>query len=630
MKKIKVFILNNYSFVIIGLFVLVIVVFGIIKQDNIIVTVNDNMDSNISIYKMIRDNHLFGKNNGSIPFLGGVVNTSQFRSELNLSGWLYYFLSPLVAYYSFFILRILLSSLGFYFLAKKLKDYNEINVDKNLWCICGFLYGLLGTWPQAALGFAALPWFTLITYVFIKTGKKRYIPLFLFPMFLTSFVLIGIFVIFYVFVFFFVISIAKKKIYIPLLICFFGLIVIAGIMNYHYFFYYFPNSYIDKSFIKQIKPVIYNETIFQSLALFPRSLLGSTFYYHAGGACLKYTVIPFILIYALYCALDCIKNRKINKREFLFFILICCCLFNTFLTCFDKNYFFRTYLFPFANNFSFYRISWLSPFFMFVCLAIALEHHGWDLIRKIILIVFILLSFDPRNEINKNFTYLFCFFTIVILTIENKISLKGIILILVFIAITFDPRYQQRNSMYNELYWNNCFAKHKIDINHEWTWREFYSENLFNEIKEGINYDGSWSIAFGIEPSVLQYNGIKTLDGYYSNYSKEYHDTFERLIGPLLNIDRNHRTYWEKSGGIRAYVYSLFYAFIPPKHFSIKETGLYIDSNVFKEMNGKYIFSRFKISNWEKLGIVQIGRTYSSPDSPYKIYVYMLIDNTRR
>ena len=58
---------QNYGIITLGIYILILNIFAIVMRDNIYVTLNDNMDSNVPIYKMIRDTDLFWKFNESIP-----------------------------------------------------------------------------------------------------------------------------------------------------------------------------------------------------------------------------------------------------------------------------------------------------------------------------------------------------------------------------------------------------------------------------------------------------------------------------------------------------------------------------------------------------------------------------------
>lgn len=570
---------QNYGIIILGIYILILIIFAIVMRDNIYVTLNDNMDSNVPIYKMIRDNDLFWKFNESIPFLGGEVLRAEYRVELSVQSWIYALFPTLVAYYAVYILKVLGASLGFYFLSIKIKEYDKINTNPNLWCLCGLVYGILGTWPHAALGFASLPWWCLCVYMIYKTGKKRYIPILLIFVFTTSFTMLALFALFYTAIFLIVVSVKERKINFKLLSGLVMLIAAYTVTNSHHVLQGLHGS---RETIKSLKSSSYSETVFQSLGKFKDAFLFKNGYYHTGGATLRYVVIPVCTIFLIFLIISAIRKKIRNKKVLILYITIYgCIIFNTLACCFDNNALFRR-LIPFASGFGFSRFAWLSPFMWLVLFALVCDYIN----KKVIAICFLILA---------------------------------------FCSTAFDPMYTQSNSMYNELYCNiaallgnNSFK----DGNHEWTWREYYSEDLFDTVKNEIGYDGEWAVAYGIEPSVLQYNGIKTLDGYYSNYPLDYHDKFEKLIYPELERDEAHKSYWERSSGMRAYIWSSEWEFLSPKEFELTQTELYMDMDVFKEMNGKYIFSRVQITNSAELGISLINTVHTDEYSPYTVYVY--------
>lgn len=582
-NQIKYGLRKHYGLFIVGGYILAVILFGIIVQDNIYVALTDNMDSNIPIYKMIRDNELFWKFEESIPFLGGEVLRADYRVELSVQSWIYALFPTLLAYYIVYLIKVLGSSIGFYLLAKKIKKYDGINLKENIWCVCGLLYGILGTWPHAAIGFASLPWWCLNVYMIYKTKKKRYIFSSLLFVFTTSFTMLALFALFYTAVFIVVVTIKKRKIILALI---FDFIVLSGayiIANSHHVLQGIGGS---KETIKSLKASSYTETILQSLFKFKQAFFFENSYYHTGGSILRYIIIPICTVFLFVFIFSLIRKRNLNRKIAILYIVIYgCIIVNTLACCFDNNKFFREII-PFASGFGFSRFAWLSPFLWIILMALVCEF------------------------------------------LTNKVII-GSFIILGFASVIFDPLYTQLNSMYNDLYCNvsALFGNDQFkDGNHEWTWKEYYSEELFDKIKNDIGYDGSWSLAYGIEPSVLQYNGIKTLDGYYSNYSLEYHDQFQKLISPELEQDESHKSYWESSVGVRAYLWSKDWDFLAPKDFELKESDLYIDMDVFREMNGKYIFSRVKIKNSNDLGLSLIQSTHTHKESPYEVYVYCLED----
>lgn len=195
--------------------------------------------------------------------------------------------------------------------------------------------------------------------------------------------------------------------------------------------------------------------------------------------------------------------------------------------------------------------------------------------------------------------------------------------IAIALSIIWDPEYDTISSMYNILHVNYSIACNKEEVpNQYWRWHDFYAEDLFEEIKKDISYEGEWSVAYGLDPAVLQYNGIRTLDGYYNNYSSEYKQKWEQLIAPILETSDSVAAYWHESNGIRAYLYSTEWDF-PGKHSinEIEEAELLIEPDVLRELKGKYVFSLVEISNEEELGLQYIGE-WRDKRGIYNVRVY--------
>ena len=96
---------------------------------------------------MIRDNGLFWKYDESIPFLGGVLPRSQYKVELSLQSWIYMLMPTLAAYYTVYILKIVMSSIGFFALAINLEKYEKVKYcNKNIWELL-----LIGIWNARRL-----------------------------------------------------------------------------------------------------------------------------------------------------------------------------------------------------------------------------------------------------------------------------------------------------------------------------------------------------------------------------------------------------------------------------------------------------------------------------------------------
>ena len=112
--KRKEIILFLIVFGIAGLFVFVSVIYG----ENFHLCINDNLDSNIPIFKMIRDNNIFWNQEKEIPFLHGDITRGEYHIGLSLEAWIYMVFPPFIAYVVTRLLAYLISVLGFFLIAK--------------------------------------------------------------------------------------------------------------------------------------------------------------------------------------------------------------------------------------------------------------------------------------------------------------------------------------------------------------------------------------------------------------------------------------------------------------------------------------------------------------------------------
>ena len=151
---------------------------------------------------------------------------------------------------------------------------------------------------------------------------------------------------------------------------------------------------------------------------------------------------------------------------------------------------------------------------------------------------------------------------------------------------------------------------------------EFYSAKLFEKAKADIGYEGEWSVAYGFHPAILEYNNIATLDGYLGFYEQSYKEAFRKIIEPALERMPVTKDYYD-TWGARAYLYSGTDNSIvmATRSYQVTDTDIYMNAEAFKELGGKYIFSRIELSNEKEAGLIRIG-TYTEETSPYTLHVY--------
>ncbi|MCX6295669.1 MAG: DUF6044 family protein [Bacteroidetes bacterium] len=157
------------------------------------------------------------------------------------------------------------------------------------------------------------------------------------------------------------------------------------------------------------------------------------------------------------------------------------------------------------------------------------------------------------------------------------------------------------------------------------SFNQFYAQKQFNEIKTFINkpQNSYRVISVGIHPSIAQFNGFYTLDGYFPSYPLEYKHEFREIISPELDKSKKLKDYFDNWGS-RCYAFSSETGldFVDPKYRRIQQLDYNFDA--FKKMGGEYIISRAEIDlgNNTKLKLV---KTFSKYDSYWKIYLYEVL-----
>ena len=211
---------------------------------------------------------------------------------------------------------------------------------------------------------------------------------------------------------------------------------------------------------------------------------------------------------------------------------------------------------------------------------------------------------------------------IILCRLHWKTVFKFVLLVLAFVSVCRIPNYYNhiRVNAHKFLYDTFGIEKYKY-ANNLLSYGEFYSPNLFERIKHDINYQGEWSVVFGLQPSLLYYNQISALDGFLSYYPMSYKKKFDKLLEPLFNAYPDVKASFDSWAG-RAYIFPNNPSHHPQWLDLEPEVDMLINPSVFREMGGKYVFSRVKIKNASELGLTERGVYDKQEGSPYIIYVY--------
>lgn len=155
----------------------------------------------------------------------------------------------------------------------------------------------------------------------------------------------------------------------------------------------------------------------------------------------------------------------------------------------------------------------------------------------------------------------------------------------------------------------------------------FFAENQFHAIRDHIDEEPSgYRVAsLGIHPSIAQYNGFYTLDGYFINYPLSYKHAFRKVIAGELDKNDDLKEYFDNWGS-RIYLFSS----------ELKERGEYvmnragndfeiarldIDHHAFRALGGRYILAAVRINQDSNPGI-RFLKAFKDPSSAWDIYLY--------
>lgn len=557
----------------IGILIVILYVlpFIILGQDSYII-IHDNLDGEF-IYRIIlaRNGYLFSSNATVEQIMNGIPR-SVFPSGLNITIWLLLVLQPFTAYIVNMFLVRLVAFIGMYVLLKK----HFLQGDEHILAVFGssLCFSLLPFYYIHGLTIAGQP---LLLYSFMNLLKNDFkvydfIIILIFP-FYSSLVLSGVFILFILGCYFFYDTLKNKAINLAF---FSGLLILGltyALVEYNLInIMFLSNSFVSHrtEWIPDVWDYSFKDDIARSLSNF---LFGQ---YHAASLHTAIVVsLPFV-------AAILIKKRALRKeRSRLLLISITLALIISFL--YGLFHWIGstplTEKFPLLRTFQFSRFHWLHPLIWYIIFALVLS-----------------------------------------IVCQRKYG-KYVVLLLVAFQLAYVTSWN-----YNTMSHIKIIIKKKIGRRiSEVSYREFFSEDLFQQITESINQPkSSYRVAsIGIHPSIAQYNGFYTLDSYQNNYSLEYKHKFRRIIKNELAKSEKWRKYFDNWGS-RCYV---FVAEMEKegsqvrKEWGIKIYDLSLNTEAFKKMGGKYIFSAVEIVNAAD-NQLELVRVFDHADSAWRIFLY--------
>ena len=553
----------------------------LIYRDNSYIAVHDNLDLFVAHFRVMKLNDAFFAHGVTLPIVGG-LDRDVFGSEFSLYNIMYYLFPGIAAYFIGYALKIIIGLWSFTLLARDIyrDDYKRY---KPLAWVVGTAFGMIPVFPAYGIAFTSVP---LLIYILrriyfaesIKGSIKWYIALFAYPL-LSYFSYHGFFILGYIFVAVFVLWIRDRR--FPARI-FVSLIILSlGYMTFEYRLFG-AMLFSDTETIRN-SMVISSLSIGEVLKLAAEGFLNSQF--HCQDSHL-YVILPISIIAIIFFNVKHIRDKEPRKIltdpvNLVFLWIIGNSLVYGFYNYEPLRGLVET-LVPKLKGFQFDRTIFFNPFLWYALIFLICKR-----------------LYDT--------------------SLKAWVLIANFAVTLALLLVMFEPQ------VYNDFYYTCYNQAYKI-IKHKDTstvnYREFYSENLFNRIKADIDYDNEWAVAYGMHPAVLEYNGISTLDGYIGMYTEEYKGKWRAVIAPALNRSPEFKVYFDEWGP-RAYVFSGNgeNTYAPLRELNLEDYNLYIDPDALKDLGCKYIFSRVGIMNDKELGLTLKG-VYTSPDSPYEIYLY--------
>lgn len=557
----------------IGAQALVFLVYG----EESYITVQDNLDLFMAHFQVMKYWNGWFSHDAVMPMLGG-ISRDLLSSEWNLYNILFTFLPPFTAYMAGYFLKILIGMGSFVLLAKDMYRENFERYRGIAW-VMGLCYGMLPLFPAYGIAFASIPLAVLILKkIYERAGKRWYLLLFAYPL-LSYFSYFGFFLLAYLVCAVIILSVRDKKVCGRLILALF--VLAAGYVCFEYRL--FGQMLFSDAETIRASMVDTDLNFTGVIGQIREAFLTPVFHASSDHAAF---VLPVCILFLLWRIAELIRRGEGKRiwKEGLLWVL----LFIVFNCLVNGLYFWGGFrrlfemLVPPLKGFQFNRTTFFNPFLWYAAFFLVLKY-----------------CYDKKKLLwRRTANLLACIAAAVIILTP---------------------------AVYNEFYWT-CYHQAYRAVKHTevnlLNYREYYSKTLMERIKEDIDYGGEYAAGYGLNPAVLEYSGIATLDGYLGFYAQSYKEEFTKLIYPSYERVPDWQIYYGEWGA-RAYLYagSGESIYNPYRNQTLSDSHLYIDGDQFRKMGGKYLFSRYELENMEELGFWLRG-VYADESSPYTIYLY--------
>lgn len=594
-----------FGIVIVGIFLFAVGIFYAVIRENSYIAVQDNLDLFMAQFAMLKNEDIFFSHGVSAPFLGG-VSRDVLPSELSLYTVLFMFLPPFAAYVVGYILKVIIAviSCRLLFIDIVSRSNPEKENDShvlNLATLVGLLYGILNLFPAFGIPFASVP---LIVYLLRKVyrnglggrGIGLILLVFCYP-FISYFSYLGFFILGYLFIAIIWLWIRDKKLSWSLVASLVALGIGNVVFEYRLFnmMLFSDTETIRETMVQTYLPL--GEIFRESFDIFVSGMMHVEDLH-------QFFVMPICLAYLIFLNVRYIAKKNVkgiftDYYNLCFLIIVFNCVVYGLYYSQSVEHLIET-LVPPLTGFQYNRTIFFNPFLWCAMLFILVYR------------LYLWISDKVNSEQGEKS-----------LISKTLICIPYVIVFVAVLIVLASP------TKYNDLYHTAKLTARSEIFGHEndaLNFREFYSTKLFDGIKEDLDYKtGEYSVAYGMHPAILEYNGIYTLDGYLGFYPQSYKEAFREVIAPALDRMEPSRLYFDEWGA-RCYLYSgtdLSIVMATKSMAEVTDNDIYIDAEALKKLGCKYIFSRIDISNADDAGI-KLLKEYKADSSPYTIYVYTI------
>ncbi len=485
----------------------------------------DNLDSTVVWYKILaKSGMIFAANDAIIPNMMNGLPRSSYGSEFDFILWLYYFFEAKTAFIINEILIHLVAFISmFIFLKRYIVKRNAYYQDVPIF-VGALYFALIPYWSGAGISIASLP---IVTYALLNiknnnSTKWDWILLVFLPLY-SSFIFLYMFYIIMAGLYLIWDTVQNRQLNKQ----FFLALCLMGILFLVKEYRLVQIMFFDHTFISHRVEfdLFFKENLWESYRL---SLVNLLLGHKPHAQALQNIYLLPIVLIAMAISLF---RRRLNVKESVVVWLMVIISFSIDLW---SIVLVHRFTIPGIIIFSLV-VLYLRPRYRLVPLllllviilsisAAAFEYNGLKWITELFPI------FNAFNMIRLLFVE--PFILVVLLTASLIIIYRNVkfSIIIIIIFILFQLHYSKKVSYY------------QVDPLKEYaSFDDYYVPDTFEKIKKSITEDIETVkvVGYGIEPAVMLYNGLHTVDGYSPNYPLDYKYKFKQVFAQYTSQEDN-------------------------------------------------------------------------------------------